>query len=429
MDVDIVVMGAGFAGITAARDLQEAGARVVILEARDRIGGRTWYREIPGTGIHAEYGGMFFSRETQPHLAAEIARYGVGVDVPAQPAVMAWVRGATRVEGTDAFARAQEGLARSGLPAAIARATEVLAADDRRALVDDDIVVREWVSAIGADDEAADYLRAFLAAMGGAAIERISMLPLLWDMAELGYDPIDAYVDVGELFTDGTKSLLDPMAEGLDIRHGAVVRAVEDDGRSVTVTTETGDSIRVSAAIFALPLNCWDDVTFTGVELPEPKRLAAKERHVGEVSKVLAVVEGAPPSFLGMGWDTPVNAGFLTRRDGAELCMGFSVQDRVDLGDHDAVAAAVRAHLPDVNVTATAGHDWVGDPFSKGTWLAIPPGWFTTGIFGALSEPIGRIAFAGSDIAEEGAGWIEGAVQSGKAAAVRSLATLGRSTT
>ena len=70
MDADVVVLGAGFAGVAAARNLQEAGTRVVILEARDRIGGRTWYREMPGAGVSAEYGGMFFSRATQPHLAA-----------------------------------------------------------------------------------------------------------------------------------------------------------------------------------------------------------------------------------------------------------------------------------------------------------------------------------------------------------------------
>ena len=54
----------------------------MVLEARDRIGGRTWYREIPGTGVSAEYGGMFFSRATQPHLAAEIERYAIAVAPP-----------------------------------------------------------------------------------------------------------------------------------------------------------------------------------------------------------------------------------------------------------------------------------------------------------------------------------------------------------
>jgi len=69
MDADVIVIGAGFAGVAAARDLTEAGHRVVVLEARDRIGGRTWYRQIPGTDVWAEYGGMFISRATQPSLA------------------------------------------------------------------------------------------------------------------------------------------------------------------------------------------------------------------------------------------------------------------------------------------------------------------------------------------------------------------------
>src|SRR5262245_6676864 len=99
MDADVVVIGAGFAGIAAARDLTEAGRRVVVLEARDRIGGRTWYREMPGTGIEAEYGGMFFSRRTQPRIAAEIARAGVAVTAAPDPDVIAWVRGAARTEG------------------------------------------------------------------------------------------------------------------------------------------------------------------------------------------------------------------------------------------------------------------------------------------------------------------------------------------
>jgi monoamine oxidase len=428
MDTDVVVLGAGYAGITAARDLHEAGASVIVLEARDRIGGRTWYREIPGTGVMAEYGGMFISRATQPHLAEEILRYGVAV-VPAatQPEMLAWVRGAERVEGPDALTRAREGLSRSGFEEALGRTAKALAEEDRRALEADDVAIPGWIERIGAEDEAADYLQAFLAAMGGAPVERLSMLPLLWDMAELSYDPIGAYVDMGELFADGTASLLDAMAAGLDIRLRSVVRAIEDDDRRVTVTLEDGSTVVAGAAIVALPLNCWGDLEFRGVKLPPAKRKIATDHHVGEVSKVLALVDGAPSTYLGMGWNTPVNAGFVAdRADGAQMFMGFSVLPRIDLDDRDAVVAAVGAHLPDATVTATAGHDWIGDPFSKGTWLAIPPGWFSSGVFEELSTPLERIAFAGSDIAREGAGWIEGAVGSGREAAARSLELLGR---
>jgi len=119
-----------------------------------------------------------------------------------------------------------------------------------------------------------------------------------------------------------------------------------------------------------------------------------------------------------MGWNTPINAGFVLRPAGdGRLFMGFSVQERVDLADHDEVIAAVNAHLPDATVITTDGHDWVNDRFSQGTGLSVPPTWFSDGTFDALAVPEGRIAFAGSDIAAEGAGWIEGAVGSGVAAA------------
>ncbi|HEX6844407.1 MAG TPA: NAD(P)/FAD-dependent oxidoreductase [Actinomycetota bacterium] len=426
MDADVVVLGAGFAGIAAARDLRDAGMRPVVLEARDRIGGRTWYREIPGTGVMAEYGGMFFSRETQPTLAAEIARYGIGVN-PAitEPDLLAWVHGDRRVEGPAAFDRVRDGLAASKLPDALAGTRAALAARDR-SLADHDVPVSEWVDRIGADPEAADYLRAFLAAMGGAPLDRCSMLPLLWDMVELDYDPVDAYVDMGELFADGTKSLIDAMAAGLDLRFGAVVTAVTRDDDGVRVDLADGSSLAAAAAVVALPLNCWGDVRFTP-DLAAPKRRVADERHVGEMSKILAVVANAPDTFLGTGWDTPANAAFVTKAagDGRRLFMAFSVQNRVDLDDGDAVAAAVRAHLPEAEVVATAGHDWVTDPYARGTWLSIPPGWFSDGTFDRLCEPEGRLVFAGSDIAQEGAGWIEGAIWSGRAAAAHYVGLVG----
>ncbi|MFI5055757.1 MAG: flavin monoamine oxidase family protein [Actinomycetota bacterium] len=417
MDADVVVLGAGFAGVAAARNLQEAGTRVVILEARDRIGGRTWYREMPGAGVSAEYGGMFFSRATQPHLAAEIERYGIAVTPSVEPELVAWTRGDERHEGMAAIERIQSLLASSQLMTALEMTAKAFAAGERAALDALDITSAAWVDALDADPEAADYLRAFLVAMGGSSIDRTSVLPLLWDMVELDYTPADAYVDMGELFTDGTKSLIDAMAAGLDVRLGTEATRVVAAADGVSVTTRDGSMIRAGAAIVALPLNVWADVVFDP-PLASPKQRAATQRHPGAVSKVLALVSNAPASYLGAGWGTPINAGFITKAAGVnQLFMGFSVQDRVDLSDHDAVAAAVNAHLPRATVVATDGHDWVGDPFSKGAWLAVPPTWFSDGTFEALREPEGRLAFAGSDIAAEGAGWIEGAISSGVAAA------------
>jgi monoamine oxidase len=424
MDADVAVLGAGFGGITAARDLHDAGRRVVVLEARDRIGGRTWYREMPGAGISVEYGGMFFSRATQPHLAAEIEHYGIAVTPSTKPETVAWVRGSERREGRDALDELWGKLASSGLTEALRATSKAIASADRAAVAEYDTTSAAWIEALLGDDEAADYLRSFMAAMGGSRIEQSSALPLLWDMAELDYNPIDAHVDVAELFTDGTSSLIDAMAVGIDVRLGAVVTQVRHDDHGVTVTLADTTTVRANAAINALPLNLWADVAFDP-PLSPPKRRAASEGHPGRVSKVLAVVRDAPETFVGMGWDTPINAGFVTTptRDG-RLFMGFSVQERVDLADHDAVARAVNALLPRATVVSTDGHDWVSDPYSKGTWLATPPGWFSDGTFEALTSPEGRLAFAGSDIAPDGAGWIDGALGSGATAASYALGLL-----
>jgi monoamine oxidase len=243
-------------------------------------------------------------------------------------------------------------------------------------------------------------------------------------MVELDYSPFDAFVDVGELFTDGTKSLIDAMASEIDVRHGAVITQVRHDDNGVMVTLADTTTVRADVAVIALPLNVWADVVFDPPLIPAKQRAAA-QRHPGEVSKVLAVVRDAPESFVGMGWNTPINAGFVAKPtpDG-RLFMGFSVQDRVDLADHDAVARAVNAHLPEATVVTIDGHDWVRDPYSKGTWLSTPPGWFSEGTFEALATHEGRLAFAGSDIATEGAGWIEGAVASGSVAAAYTLGLL-----
>jgi phytoene dehydrogenase-like protein len=76
--LDTVVVGAGFAGITAARDLADRGRSVVVLEAGSRIGGRTYARPFAGReDLTAELGGSWVNRRLQPGIRREIERYGI----------------------------------------------------------------------------------------------------------------------------------------------------------------------------------------------------------------------------------------------------------------------------------------------------------------------------------------------------------------
>jgi monoamine oxidase len=72
-DADVVVIGAGFAGLVAARELGRAGFGVLVLEARDRVGGRTWTDRRLGHDL--ELGGTWV-HWVQPHTWAEMTRYG-----------------------------------------------------------------------------------------------------------------------------------------------------------------------------------------------------------------------------------------------------------------------------------------------------------------------------------------------------------------
>ncbi|HTG48632.1 MAG TPA: NAD(P)/FAD-dependent oxidoreductase [Actinomycetota bacterium] len=425
MDTDVIVLGAGFAGLTAARDLSERGRSVVVLEARDRLGGRTWTAPIPGTDVLAEFGGTWFSREAQPNLAAEIARYRVAV-TPPDIRTYAWlIEGRLRL-GDDVRAGWADAMRELSAPLAATsqRVRELLAGGDPAAAASEDVSIAEWVARQDVSTAAREYLLTFAATMGGSPPAAQSMLPLVLDAVEADYTFASAFEDIGESFTDGTVSLATAIGDGLDVRLGTIVERVTHADGDVAVDLRGGGTVRAAAAVVALPLNVWADVAFDP-PLADPKRRAAAQGQAGTITKVLALATGIEPGFVGVGWGLPLEV--IATKDtpgGGVLLTGFGTMQPPDGDDPAAVRDAVHRFAPNAGVEATATHDWVADPHAKGTWLAIPPGWTSDGTFAALTDPEPGLAFAGSDIASEGAGWIEGAISSAHAAAAHVLGAL-----
>src|SRR5437763_14311111 len=94
---DVIVVGGGFAGVTAAREAALRGRSVLLLEARDRLGGRTWSADWDGTAI--EYGGAWVHWH-QPHTWSEITRAGLRVSLSDDAEVAGWYVGDERRTGT-----------------------------------------------------------------------------------------------------------------------------------------------------------------------------------------------------------------------------------------------------------------------------------------------------------------------------------------
>ena len=281
-----------------------------------------------------------------------------------------------------------------------------------------DVPFAEWIEGFGLPQDAVDYVLGFAAAMGGGDPARLSALSLLTDAAMTGYRFDDAFGSLGETFARGTASLVEALEADIagPIRLGAVVRRVAHGPDDLTVELDGGGMVRAEAGVLALPVNVWRDVDFDPPLSPAKRRIA-QAGHAGTATKVLAVARGVPADFQAVGWPGGLQAIVSGREIGAErLVYGFSGMRDIDPTDTDAVDRAVRAYLPDARVSLSDGHDWVADPFSRGTWLAPPTGW-QIGDTGTYGTPEGRLAFAGADIAATGAGWMEGAVTSGHDAA------------
>jgi monoamine oxidase len=420
--IDAVVIGGGFAGLAAIRDLRAEGRTVVLLEARDRLGGRTWYREFAGTDQLVEIGGTWTVDRQQPCIAEEKERYSLGTIHSPMPQNWAMRLGGTTREGW--------------LPvpyddiAGLERAVYFLIHDsmriefgtpfDQQGVDDLDVSVTEWMKSKDLDKTAQAFISAFIGLNLGCSPDDASALHFLTWIAGMGNSPWTMSTVLTEKFEKGTKSLVDAMAAEAqaDIRLSSPVARVEQDHHLVTVTTRSGDVVHARAAIVATPLNTWRDVEFSPT-LSAPKATAAAAGHSGHAVKPWALVRGAPDYFASWAWDDGMCylATEFDREEGSVM-VGFAhAPDVVDINDPADVADKVRAFLPDgAEVVGVDGHDWNDDEFSRGTWMAFAPGQLST-LHSGLMANEGRVVFAGSDIAPRWAGWMEGALESGRLAA------------
>jgi monoamine oxidase len=427
---DVIVIGAGFAGVTAARELGDRGHKVTLLEARDRLGGRTWYREFADLDQKIEIGGTWTVDAYHTHVAAEKARYGLGTIQ--SPTPVSWrnqLGGKTLESGIPATAEEVVGFERV-LYSVIrdSHRIELGKPLDKQGLDDLDIPFDAYLENLDVGPGVFDYFASVSGLFMGSPPAEISAAHLISWVSGMDNSPWMLGTTLTDKFAAGTGSLIEAMLEDADadVRLETPVSEVVQDDDGVTVRTRAGETLRADAAIVATPLNTWEDIKFTP-DLSAGKRTAAEEKHAGHAVKFFALAKNVPEYLASSSWNGGLSwlSTEFELEEGA-LMVGFAHSpDVVDIEDPADIARIVKEVFPEAEVIATDGHDWNGDEFAQGTWMAFKGGQLTR-LHSDLQTTEGRVAFAGSDVAPRWAGWIEGAIESGAEAAEKIGAILGQ---
>lgn len=408
---DVLIIGAGAAGIAAARALTTAGRSVLVLEARDRVGGRAWTIDTPAGAFDA---GASWLHSGQTNPLTPLAQ-GLGLaladhDALGDEITFVGDRRATPAEAAayaEAVARFRADIAAAG-PAAqsVAEATDTTG---------------PWGATVAAWE--GDLISAApLAAMD------------LHDFAANALHPPNLLPE------PGLGHLMARLAEGLPIRLSCQVTALDWSGPGVIAATAAGP-IAARAAIVTLPTPLLLDFAFVP-PLPAAHRAAATALPLGLLTKVLLPATG--PDRLGIVpfsvVDRQIAAGetlvsFLLWPFGRAHALGFvggatawalSGQPAAD------TVALMRAEIgarfgPRGDAAFDWGRaivaDWGADPWARGAYSHARPGHAATRlVLGTPLAPKGHVVLAGEACHPTLAGTIGGAWESGQQAAALVMA-------
>ena len=454
---DVVVVGAGYSGLSAARSLVDAGLDVVVVEARDRVGGRVHTVTTP-TGAVVDHGGQWLG-PGQEHLASLAAEIGVETFPTWTEGSNIELRAGERYEFTGLVPTSDPGAAADAIAALLdldLAATAVDLAEPWTHPDADDLdrtTLASWVEQNVEHPVARDMVTTAVLGVFGVQPAELSLLYVL--AYAHGGGSLSALVRTTggaqeRRFVGGAQQMAVALAEGLGTRVvlDAPVSAVGWGLAGVTVTAlrRVGGAdpvpFRVVAnrAVVAMPPAAQARIAFDP-PLPPARAQLIQRVPMGSVTKFHAVYERPFWREAGLSGqvladagaarivfdDSPPDAshgvlvGFIAGGDDRRLFpAGPEGRREAVLGDL-AAAFGPEAGRPSEFVDLP----WAAEPYTGGAPVACLGTGVLTGFGPALRRPVGPIHWAGTEVAEAWSGYIDGAISSGKAAAADVLASIG----
>jgi monoamine oxidase len=390
----VAVIGAGLAGLAAADELARAGAEVEVIEARDRVGGRTWSRELKN-GAVIEMGAEFIlaGNSAVRELAAAL---GLGL----------WDKG---MRYGDREPRGGIGATAEGLAGAVRAADRALAElEGRRS-------VRELLDSLEIDDGAREAILARAEISSASSADEIPAGDLA-GLAHIDTEPAPSVAGGNQGLALGLATRL-----GDAVRLGDPAAMIEWGTGGVRVETGSGHGSVADACVLAVPARVINRIDFAP-QLPAGKHDALARVGYGHAAKLFVPLH--EPAPIGAVMNVPERYWCWTASGPGDSAMPVvscfagspAALERLEVvhgpGAWLNSLAALRPDLAldpgDAALSTWDDDQWIGAAYS------ISP---EHGLAAALAEPVGPLAFAGEHIGGTFNGLMEGAIRSGRAAA------------
>jgi monoamine oxidase len=452
---DVIVVGAGIAGLTAARALVKAGRSVVVLEANDRVGGRVWNHDLPGGDV-SERGGTFVG-PTQGHIIRLAAEHGIGTfptfadgeNVYVAPDGERTTYSDTSPTGT----APPDPLILPDLAATVAQLNEM----SKEVPVDapwnasrsrewERYTLEEWIRENSSSDRFRALVPAATRPIFGAEPREISLLFTLFYIAASGDETHIGTFERNFNTRDGAQErrLESPAAQGLCERMAATIgtgnvvlktpvrRIVQ--GRSIVRVEAPNLIARGRRAIVAIPPTAAGRIDYDPV-MPADRDQLTQRVPQGALTKVAAAYDkpfwrerGLNGTALGATEDILVNITIdNSPKDGSPgVIFGFVGGDQsrryAAMSEGDRRAKVLSEFVTYFGPEAANPTEFFDTRWAEERWIRGGP----VGIYGpgtlmaygaALRRPQGKVHWAGTETSTYWNGYMDGAVRSGERAA------------